>query len=232
MSAQGCRMMNHVVCIMDGNRRWAKAQGLMPWMGHKAGAHKVQTVIEYCLQHNIKYLSLYTFSLENFKRPQDEKSYLFDLVMQQAQDYVQKFIDHSVTVKFVGDLARFPESVQQVCAKMESQTAGGTALHVNFLFGYSARQEIVQAAIACAEKATDNQEITAQDFEQHLWTSGMPDPDLIIRTGGVQRLSNCLLYQAAYAEIRFLDILWPDITTEHIHVAVQSAVQAQKNIGA
>ncbi len=225
-------MISHLVCVMDGNRRWAKSRGLMPWMGHKAGAHKVQTVIEYCLQNNIRYLSLYTFSLENFKRSEDEKSYLFDLVMQQASQYVQKFIDHSVAVKFIGDLARFPESVQQICAQMEAQTAGGIALHVNFLFGYSARQEIIQAAIACAEKFAYQQEITAQAFEQNLWTSGTPDPDLILRTGGVQRLSNCLLYQAAYAEIRFLDVLWPDITIEHIHEAVKNAAQAQKNIGA
>ncbi len=224
-------MITHLACVMDGNRRWATRQGLLSSYGHYAGAEKVETVVQFCLEHNISYLSLYTFSLENFKRSEQERSYLFDLVVQQAEKYVPKFIEKSVAIKFVGDLSLFPESVQKICKKVEEQTAHGTKLQVQFLFGYGARQEIFSAAQLFAQKIIAGDEGTQATFESCLWTSGTPDPDLIIRTGGVQRLSNFLLYQAAYAEIRFLDTLWPDISSAEILSAVTSAVQAQKNIG-
>ncbi|MDP3787833.1 MAG: polyprenyl diphosphate synthase [Candidatus Chromulinivorax sp.] len=224
-------MITHLACVMDGNRRWATKQGLLPWNGHYAGAEKVECVVEFCLEHKIPYVSLYTFSLENFNRSQQERSYLFDLVAQQAEKYAPKFIEKSVAIKFIGDLSLFPESVQKICKKVEEQTAQGTKLQVNFLFGYGARQEIFLAAQLFAQKIIAGDEATQADFESSLWTAGMPDPDLIIRTGGVQRLSNFLLYQAAYAEIRFLDTLWPDISSVEILSAVTSAVQAQKNVG-
>ena len=224
-------MIRHLACVMDGNRRWAKAQGQPSWYGHRAGAQAVDIAIQFCLQHEISYLSLYTFSLENFNRSEQERSYLFDLVMQQAEQYVPEFIVQDITIKFIGDLAKFPESVQQVCRRVEDATSNGKRLQVNFLFGYGARQEIFAAAQQLAERIAHGQPVSPLDFENCLWTQGIPDPDLIIRTGGVARLSNFLLYQAAYAEIRFLDIFWPDITSEQLHQSVLSAVQAQKNIG-
>ncbi len=224
-------MITHLACVMDGNRRWATRQGLLSSYGHYAGAEKVETVLEFCLEYNIPYLSLYTFSLENFKRSDQERSYLFDLVMQRAESYVPKFIEKSVAIKFVGDLSLFPASVQDVCKKVEAQTAHGTKLQVNFLFGYGARQEIFSAAQSFAQKVIAGDNATQATFESCLWTAGTPDPDLIIRTGGVQRLSNFMLYQSAYAEVRFLDTLWPDISHAEILTAVNSAVQAQKNVG-
>ena len=217
--------------IMDGNRRWATRQGLLSWNGHRAGAEKVEVAINFCLEYKIPYLSLYTFSLENFKRSEQERSYLFDLVIKQAESYVSKFIEKGVKIRFVGDLSLFPESVQNVCQKVHEQTALGTNLQVNFLFGYGARQEILSAVKLCAEKLIAGELISKEMFEASLWTAGTSDPDLIIRTGGVQRLSNFLLYQSAYSEIRFLDTLWPDLTHAEILQAVTSAVQAQKNVG-
>jgi len=224
-------MITHLACVMDGNRRWAKQRGKLPWMGHQAGAKTVETAISFCLQYQIPYLSLYTFSLENFKRSQEERSYLFNLVIQQAQRYVPKFVEENIKIRFVGDLAQFPEDVQQVCAQVQEQTAGGTKLQVNFLFGYGARQELFAAAKLLAQKILTGDILTQEQFESCLWTAGTPDPDLIIRTGGVQRLSNFLLYQGAYTEIRFLETLWPDLTEDQILGAVTSAVQAQKNLG-
>jgi undecaprenyl diphosphate synthase len=224
-------MITHLACVMDGNRRWAQAQGQPSWYGHRAGAQKVRLVIDFCLQYKISYLSLYTFSLENFKRSDQERSYLFDLVIQQAEQYTTEFIAQDVKIKFVGDLAAFPESVQKVCQRVEQQTSKGSTLQVNFLFGYGARQEIFAAAQSLVAKITEGISLVQADFEDGLWTAGTPDPDLIIRTGGVQRLSNFLLYQAAYAEIRFFDTLWPDITSDELYKAVMSAVQAQKNVG-
>jgi len=224
-------MITHLACVMDGNRRWATRQGLLSWSGHRAGAEKVEVAVNFCLQYQIPFLSLYTFSLENFKRSEQERSYLFDLVMQQAESYVPRFIEKGVKIRFVGDLSLFPESVQKVCKKVEEQTANGINLQVNFLFGYGARQEILSAVQACAQKLMAGEQITKEMFESCLWTVGTPDPDLILRTGGVERLSNFLLYQSAYTEIRFLDTLWPDLTHEQILQAVTSAVQAQKNVG-
>jgi undecaprenyl diphosphate synthase len=224
-------MITHLACVMDGNRRWATRQGLLSWNGHRAGAEKVEVAIEFCLQYQIPYLSLYTFSLENFKRSEQERSYLFDLVVQQAEMYVSKFIEQSVAIKFIGDLSLFPDSVQKVCKKVQDQTSYGTKLQVNFLFGYGARQEIFAAAQLFTQKILAGNLVSQENFESCLWMAGTPDPDLIIRTGGVQRLSNFLLYQSAYAEIRFLDTLWPDLTQEELLAVVTNAVQAQKNVG-
>lgn len=231
VSQESDRMITHLACVMDGNRRWAKLQGQMPWTGHKAGAQTVRIAVDFCLQYQIPYLSLYTFSLENFNRSEHERSYLFDLVMQQAESYVPEFIAQGIKIRFIGNLSLFPESVQEVCARVEQQTAQGLKLQVNFLFGYGARQEIFAAAQLLAQKIAAGIAVTQVDLESGLWTAGIPDPDLIIRTGGVQRLSNFLLYQGAYTEIRFLDTLWPDVTADQLYYAVVSAVQAQKNLG-
>lgn len=224
-------MITHLACVMDGNRRWAKQQGKLPWLGHRAGVKTVEMAIKFCLIHKISYLSLYTFSLENFKRSEQEQSYLFDIIMQQAEGYVSQFIEQGIKIKFVGNLSLFPQSVQDVCYKVQEQTSTGSLLQVNFLFGYGARQEIFAAAQKLAQKIIAESVVTQEQFELCFWTKGMPDPDLILRTGGVQRLSNFLLYQAAYAEIRFLDTLWPDLTEQEILSSVLSAVQAQKNVG-
>lgn len=224
-------MITHLACVMDGNRRWATKQGQLPWNGHRAGAKTIEVAINFCLKYNISYLSLYTFSLENFKRSHQECSYLFDLIIQQSEMYLPKFIEQGIKIKFIGDLSLFPDSVQQVCKKVQEQTSSGLKLQLNFLFGYGARQELFAAAQSLAQRILMSEVLTQEMFESYLWTAGTPDPDLIIRTGGVQRLSNFLLYQSAYAEIRFIDTLWPDLTEADIFIAVTSAVQAQKNIG-
>lgn len=224
-------MITHLACVMDGNRRWATKQGKFSWLGHQAGAQTVQMVINFCLQYQIAYLSLYTFSLENFNRSQQEKSYLFDMIIQQADSYIPQFIEQGVCVHFVGKISLFPESVQALCKKVEEKTKHGTRLQVNFLFGYGARQEIFDAAQRLVEQAQAGMLITQNLFESNLWTGEMPDPDLIIRTGGVQRMSNFLLYQAAYTEIRFVDTLWPDLTKAELMNVLMSAISAQKNLG-
>ena len=224
-------MLTHLACVMDGNRRWAKKQGMLPWFGHKAGIKSVEIAINFCLKHKIKYLSLYTFSLENFARPEQEQSFLFNLVLEQAITYIPEFIKHGVRVRFIGDMSKFSEQIQKVCFDVQEQTSQADILHLNFLFGYGARQEIYAAAEQFAQKIKEDKPATQQLFESCLSTGKIPDPDLIIRTGGVQRLSNFLLYQSAYAEIRFLDTLWPDLTEVEIFDAVISAVQAQKNVG-
>lgn len=220
-------MIQHLALIMDGNRRWAKKRALMPWLGHRQGVQSVEMVINYCLDKHIRYVSLYTFSLENFKRSDKEVDYLFALI-KEAKDKIQKFIDNNVQVRFIGDKDKIPLDTRAVCEEIEQQTQHGTALQCNFLMCYGGQQEIIQAAQTLVAQGSD---ITEQSFTRALWLGDIPGPDLIIRTGGVKRLSNFLLFQSAYAEIRFLDCLWPDITQDILHQTVLDGIDAHKNVG-
>jgi undecaprenyl diphosphate synthase len=217
-------MLTHLACIMDGNRRWATQQGLLSFLGHRKGLDAVKLVIDFCLSKNISYLSLYTFSTENLKgRSQDEQHYLFEVLAHEAAAGLEEFKRKNVRMKFVGDRDLFPQSVQPLCEKIEKETAQCTALQVNFLLCYGARQEIVAATQKIAQQVADGllniSDITPEIFEQNLWTSGTPPPDLIIRTGAQQRLSNFLLYQCAYSELYFLDCMWPDISVHDLERA-------------
>lgn len=220
-------MISHLALIMDGNRRWAKKRALMPWLGHKQGVESVDMVVRYCLDKGIPYLSLYTFSLENFKRSDQEVSYLFALI-KEAQYRIEEFVKERVQVRFIGDRSRIPQDTRLICEEIEDKTKDGSALQCNLLMCYGGQQEIMQAA----QCLVDEQEPVTEDaLKRYLWLGDIPNPDLIVRTGGVKRLSNFLLFQAAYSEIRFLDCLWPDLTNEVLHETVLDAVSAQKNIG-
>lgn len=228
--------MRHLACIMDGNRRWAKRNGLKPWYGHREGVEAVRKVIQFCLEKKIRYLSLYTFSLENFKRSAEENKYLFGLMVQEAQKGVAEFRKYGVRLRFRGDRSLFPQDLSPLLDRVERDTADMDVLHVTFLFCYGGRQEIANAAkhVAVDLKAgkISEEAITPELLSSYLWTYDLPDPDLVIRTGGYSRLSNFLLYQAAYSEIYVLDCLWPDITTEHLEEAYTAFVQSTRNFGA
>jgi len=227
--------MQHLACIMDGNRRYAKKHGWRPWIGHKHGVRAVRNTIAFCLDHKIDHLSLYTFSLENFKRPTQEKDFLFSLVVKETAANVDDLIKQNVRVRFVGDRARFPHQVLQACQEIEAATEHCTALQVHFLFCYGGQQEIVAAAKKLAQKVQTGQlsdeQITPENFAKELWLHEAPPPDLIFRTGGVQRVSNFLLFQAAYSEYYFSDHLWPEITADHLQHAVESFEQRNRNFG-
>jgi len=229
-------MVNHLACIMDGNRRWAMQQGLMSFLGHRKGFDAVKRVIDFCLEKEISYLSLYAFSLENLqKRSQEEQRYLFEGLAQEALQDLEMLKRKNICIRFIGDRTLFPASVRPVCEKIEYETASGTALQVNFLLCYGAQQEIADAAKRIAiEVAQGNvlpQDITAEFFEKFLWTSGIPSPDLIIRTGGDVRLSNFLLFQCAYSELFFSDTLWPDISSTELESALIYFDKCRKNFG-
>lgn len=229
------RALNHLACIMDGNRRWAKKQGLAPWYGHKEGVEAVRKAVRFCIDKKIKYLSLYTFSLENFARAPEENNYLFDLMVQEAQKGVEEFKKNGVRLRFIGDRNLFPAHLRPLLDDVEHETAAMNTLHVNFLFCYGGRQEIAAAVKSIARKVKEEQltedEITPELIGQHLWMADVPDPDLIIRTGNVSRLSNFLLYEAAYSEIYILDCLWPDITSEHLQEAYDEFMNVKRNFG-
>ncbi|MBI2352888.1 di-trans,poly-cis-decaprenylcistransferase [Candidatus Dependentiae bacterium] len=221
-------MISHLALIMDGNRRWAKKRALLPWIGHKQGVESVQMVVQYCLDYHIPYLSLYTFSLENFKRTEKEISYLFSL-LDEAKDRINEFVDAQVKIRFVGDLSKLSIATKAICEEIEQATKFGKKLECNFLMCYGGQQEIVAAI---QKIVIENQQISnVDDFRSYLWLGNVPDPEIIIRTGGVKRLSNFLLFQAAYAEIRFLDCLWPDLTKEMLHKTILDCLNSQKNFG-
>lgn len=227
--------ITHLACIMDGNRRWALRQGLLSFFGHRKGLDALKLVINFCLDKNIPYLSLYTFSTENLQRSQTEQHYLFEVLAQEAVSELQEFKRKNVRMQFIGDRALFPKSVQSVCEKIEKETADCNALEVNFLLCYGGRQEIVAAAqriaIQVAQGQLRAQDITAETVQENLWTAGTPFPDLIIRTGGQKRLSNFLLYQCAYSELYFLDCMWPEISEKKLEMALTYYHECQKNFG-
>jgi len=221
---------------MDGNRRWAMRQSFAKLLGHKKGIETIQTVIDFCLAKKISYLSLYAYSIENIQnRSVEEQQYLFEQLAWQALDDIDTFKKKNVRIRFIGDRNLFPKSMQTISEKAEAETAHCTVLQVNLLFCYGGRQEIVDATKRIAQAvslgALKIDDITTQLFEDNLWTSGMPLPDLIIRTGGQQRLSNFLLYQAAYSELYFLDCMWPDISEKELELALTYYDECQKNFG-
>jgi undecaprenyl diphosphate synthase len=228
-------MIKHLACIMDGNRRWARLQGKLPVLGHQEGVKAGRRVIQFCLEKKIPYLSFYTFSIENFKRSAQEQDFIFNIVATQGLQEVAQLRQEGVRIRFVGDRALFPPSLISVCDTLEQQTQDCTALQVNLLFCYGARQEIIGGIKKIIRQVKagvlDEDDINEESFNHYLWTQDFPDPDLIIRTGGVSRLSNFLLYQAAYSELYFLDCLWPDIGAQQLEQAVSFFDKAQRNFG-
>lgn len=228
-------MIKHLAIIMDGNRRWAIARGMQAMLGHHEGVKAVERAIQFCLESEINYLSLYAFSLENFRRSPEEKSYLFELMAHELQARLETFVAKGIRIKFVGDRAIFPAQVMPVCRQVEQETENCTSLTLNFLFCYGAQQEIVEGVRKLVRKVKsgelDEHDLTEKVFEQSLWSYGTPAPDLIIRTGGRQRLSNFLLYQAAYSEFCFLDCLWPDITVDHFKTVMHDFENSTRNFG-
>lgn len=228
-------MIRHLALIMDGNRRWARKRGMLTFMGHKEGAQVINRIVAYCLQKGIEHLSLYTFSIENLKRTQEEKTYLFDLLAQCAREYAKQFAEQGVRIRFVGDRALFPASILSVCEGVEEQTALADKLHLNLLFCYGGQQEIVAASKACMrlmkEELLQEDELTVDTFRSLLWSGHSPAPEIIVRTGGVTRLSNFLLFSCAYSELFFTDTLWPDFSVDEMSQIMQRYENIKRNFG-
>ena len=220
---------------MDGNRRWARKQGLAPYTGHKKGTQAVKTAINFCLEKQIHYLSLYTFSLENFKRNAYEQSYLFDLLAHMLETDITELINNNIKIRFIGDRSLFPATLSKAIEQAEQRTRNHSGLQLLLMFCYGSRQEILAAANSIIHDVLHNKltgPIGQQQFTDYLWTTGIPDPDVIIRTGKNARLSNFLLLQAAYSELYFLDCFWPELTKEHLQQVFDNYTTQQRNFGA
>ena len=228
-------MIKHIAFIMDGNRRWAQSKGLLKVLGHKEGLNRFELVADFCLEHEIKYLSLYAFSVENLKRTEAEKQYLFDLFINESQKLIGQLKDRKIKAKFIGDRSLFPVNLLSVCDKIEFETRDFDNLYVNFLFCYGGRQEIVAGVKNILEKVKSGKllesEINEETFYKSLWSGDFPEPDLVVRTGGQIRLSNFLLYQSAYSELCFLECMWPDINGEILNKVLLDYENRKRNFG-
>jgi undecaprenyl diphosphate synthase len=225
------RRPRHVAIIADGNRRWARERGLPVLAGHVQGIEAIRPIVRRARDHGVGTLSVYTFSTENWTRPEDEVSGLFGLIDGAVRQYTDELIDERVRVRVIGRLHEAPSDVQRSIRAAEDRTAGGDRLTLNICFNYSGRAEIVDAARAMLAGHADPNEITESHFAEHLYTAGQPDVDLLIRTGGDQRTSNFLLWQAAYAELVFCDKYWPDFEVADFDGAMAEYERRERRFG-
>lgn len=227
--------MQHLAIIPDGNRRWAKQNKLQAILGHSKGGQSVKAAISVCLQNKIKYLSIYIFSLENFNRSDLEKDYLFKMIPDQIKENKPELLKNRVRVQFLGDRSMFPSDTLGVINSIEQETKKFDNLTLSFLFCYGGRQEILHAVKdLCkdvASGAVSVNKIDEQILRNYLWASSLPDPDLIIRTSGISRLSNFFTFQAAYSELMFLDCFWPDVNQECLQKCIDDYTSISRNFG-
>ncbi|MCI7183128.1 MAG: isoprenyl transferase [Prevotella sp.] len=223
----------HIAIIMDGNGRWATERGKARSYGHQAGVETVRRITSECTRLGVKYLTLYTFSTENWNRPETEIAALMGLVLSSLEDEI--FMKNNVRFKVIGDIERLPIEVQQKLQETIDHTAGNTAMTMVVALSYSSRWEITKAMKDIAKKAVDGQlsidDITEDVVSQSLTTASIPDPDLLIRTGGELRISNYLLWQIAYSELYFCDTFWPDFNEADLHKAIADYQQRQRRFG-
>lgn len=219
--------LTHVAIIMDGNGRWAKAKGLVRMQGHKQGLVTAEKIIEHSIKRSIKYISLYVFSTENWKRPQKEISTLFSLA-DKYLDKFQEFCKNQVRVVVSGDKTGLPQKMVDKIELIQNKTAKFDAICVNLCINYGGQADIVQAVNKLVESGT---KVTCQSLQQSLYNGFIPAPDIIVRTGGQKRLSNFLLYQSAYSELYFSDTLWPDFTNEEYDAIIADYETRIRNFG-
>ena len=226
----------HVAIIMDGNGRWAKARGLPRIAGHKRGADSVRAAIESAIKYGVRYLTLYSFSSENWKRPEDEVNDLMGLLRRYLRSEIAELHKNGVRLQVIGERSDLSNDIVDLIEDCEALTAQNTTLDLIIALSYGGRMEIANAAKILAEKSVAG-EINSDDinetlFELYLDTSGIPDPDLLIRTSGEKRISNFLLWQLAYAELVFLDSLWPDFNEEEFALAISEFSRRERRYGA
>ena len=221
----------HVAIIADGNRRWARERGLPVLAGHIQGIEAIRPIVRRARDAGVDTLSVYTFSTENWARPEDEVSGLFGLIDGAVRQYTDELIDEGVRVRIIGRLHEAPADVQRSIRTAQDRTAGGTRMTLNICFNYSGRAEIVDAARALVAARADPNAIDEVHFAEHLYTAGQPDVDLVIRTGGDLRTSNFLLWQAAYAELVFCPKFWPDFDEADFDEALAEYVRRDRRFG-
>ncbi len=227
------RIPKHVAIIMDGNGRWAKQRGRERSFGHQAGAETVHIITEEAARLGVKFLTLYTFSTENWNRPSDEVAALMSLLFDSIEE--ETFMKNNISFRIIGDINKLPENVRKHLNACVERTSKNTGMCLVLALSYSARWEITEAARQIATLVQKGEmtpeEITSESIQTHLTTNFMPDPDLLIRTGGEIRLSNYLLWQCAYSELYFCETFWPDFKEEELHKAICDYQRRERRFG-
>ena len=225
----------HIGIIMDGNGRWAQKRFLPRSAGHRAGAQNFRTITRYCSKIGIRYLTVYAFSTENWNRPSDEVGALLRLFKEYLEEALRDFMDENIRVRFIGDVSAFPAELRTLIQEVEEASACKTGMVLNLAMNYGGRAEITRAAKRVAQEVASGnlglEDLTEERFAQYLYTGGQPDPDLIIRPSGEERLCNFLLWQSAYAEFVYFDILWPDFKTSDLDRAIEIYSSRQRRFG-
>ena len=225
----------HIGIIMDGNGRWAKQRGLPRTAGHKAGAEAFRRIANYCRTLGVKYLTVYAFSTENWKRSVEEVSGIMVLLRRYLEEALKDMEKNHVRFCFFGDLSRLSPELRKLCLAAQSRSAEYHEVQVNFCLNYGGRDEIVRAVRACAADVASGkrraEDLTEDVFEGYLDSAGVPDPELIIRPSGEQRISNFLLWQSAYSEYVFMNVLWPDFGPEDLDAAIAEYQRRNRRFG-
>jgi len=226
----------HIGIIMDGNGRWAKKRGLPRSIGHKEGASNFKRITMYASKIGLQYLTMYAFSTENWRRPETEVGALMRLFKQYLEEALRDFLDENIKVNFLGDVTKFPIDLQGLIQEVTEVSKNRTGMVLNLAMNYGGRAEILRAVNMLTEKMRCGERtdyhITEQDITDHLYTAAQPDPDLIIRPSGEQRISNFLLWQSAYSEFAYFDILWPDFKEKDLDEAIELFAARQRRFGA
>ncbi|OGP11732.1 MAG: di-trans,poly-cis-decaprenylcistransferase [Deltaproteobacteria bacterium RIFCSPLOWO2_12_FULL_43_16] len=229
------RLPQHIAIIMDGNGRWAEKRFLGRINGHRKGIEVVKDIVEFCRELGIGYLTLYTFSKENWNRPVQEVNALMELLEQHLKNELLKLVKNGIRFKAIGNIGELPENIQNIIKEVEAKTKDNKGMVLNLALSYGGRAEIVEAAkkvaLEARRGALDIADITEETFARYLYTDSIPDPDLLIRTSGEFRISNFLLWQLAYTEIYVTDVLWPDFNRQHLIEALLDFQNRERRFG-
>jgi undecaprenyl diphosphate synthase len=221
----------HVAIIMDGNRRWARERGLPEAEGHAAGVEAVRPIVEHAVRRGVAILTIYAFSRENWARSAGEVETLIGLLEATIRDQTPRLMEEGVQVRMLGRTDELPPETRASVEEALAATVGGSRMILNVAFNYSSRAEIVDAVRACIREGCAPDELDEAHVAAHLYTAGLPEPDLLIRTGGDQRISNFLLWQAAYAELYFCDVYWPDFGPDQLDAALAEFARRSRRFG-
>ena len=223
--------LKHIAIIPDGNRRWAKEHLLPSMMGHKKGVEALKNIVKACAEFDVKYLTMYAFSTENWNRKKEEVDFLMDLLAQTIKNELKELDENNVKLTFLGNLKQLSDSLQTILANAQDTTKDNTGVNLNIAINYGARDEITTAVKNIINQGYREDEITEQLISDNLYTKNIPDPDLLIRTSGEKRISNYLLWQIAYSEIYITDKYWPDFDKEQLKLAIEEFAQRQRRWG-
>lgn len=227
--------LEHIAIIMDGNRRWAKSKFLPSAAGHKKGVESLRTILKACSEFNVKYLTVYAFSTENWKRQKEEVDFLMSLLAKTIIDEVPEFKKNDIRLRFIGDKKNLADDIKKIIKFGEEETKNNKTLNLQIAFNYGARQELTNAVKTISQKIKNGElsldDITENIVEQNLYTADIPDPALLIRTGGEKRISNYLLWQVAYTEIYVTNTFWPEFDKDSLAEAILEFNNRQRRFG-